>query len=281
MIGDSRNWQRFRQKDILNIENMLRNVENNYVGACWRFLERDAERDNIWTLYSKDKKIKAIIINSKSSLIPVLFGLKEIPEPKFLESLVKKKKLHSIQGIAGEVSILETAMERNKRKPRDAYDYDLMALDKLPAQDVKYPSGLVLRIPRLTDLDALAPLQAGYEREEVLPKGSVFSPAASRVNLANIVASGKILAAVLNGKLVGKINVNAHSFTRYMVGGVYVHPDFRGMGIARAMTSAFIASLINEGMGITLFVKKANLAARKLYLGLGFTIMGDYRITYF
>jgi hypothetical protein len=53
------------------------------------------------------------------------------------------------------------------------------------------------------------------------------------------------------------------------------------MGIARCMAEEFIASLINEGMGVTLFVKKNNVAARRLYLGLGFSVSGDYRITYY
>ena len=281
MNGDYYIWQKLKRKNTFAVEDMLRNIEDDYVCACGRFLVREAGRDSIWTLSGKrNELIKAIIINSKSTLIPVLCGIKEIPEPKFINSLIKKKNIHSVQGLAREVSILEAAMERYNKKPIDAYDYDLMELNK-PLQNQKHPSNLVLRVPRLTDLDALAPLQAGYEHEEVLPKGSVFSPAASRVNLANIVAGGKILAAELNGKLIGKINVSAKSFTRYLVGGVYVHPDFRGLGIAKAMASAFITSLINDGMGVTLFVKKPNLAARKLYLALGFTVRGDYRIAYY
>jgi predicted GNAT family acetyltransferase len=65
------------------------------------------------------------------------------------------------------------------------------------------------------------------------------------------------------------------------VGGVYVHPDFRGMGIARRMATEFAASLIGQGRGVTLFVKKSNLAARRLYASLGFVRCEDYRISYY
>jgi predicted GNAT family acetyltransferase len=133
----------------------------------------------------------------------------------------------------------------------------------------------------LADLDAVAALQAAYEQEEVLPKGSVFSPLSSRTNTANIISKSHILAAELGGRLVGKININAVSFTRYQVGGVYVHPSFRRLGIASRMATEFIGSLILQGRGVTLFVRKTNLAARRLYAGLGFSVRGDYRISYY
>jgi predicted GNAT family acetyltransferase len=47
------------------------------------------------------------------------------------------------------------------------------------------------------------------------------------------------------------------------------------------MAYEFISSLISEGGGVTLFVKKTNAAARSLYSGLGFKYRGDYRITYY
>jgi predicted GNAT family acetyltransferase len=158
-----------------------------------------------------------------------------------------------------------------------------MSLDQMPNPKgfSSGPVNLVLRVPQLTDLDAVAALQAAYEQEEVLPDGSVFSPMASRMNAASIITKAQILAAELGGKLVGKINTSAVSFTRYQVGGVYVHPDFRGTGIARRMATEFIASLIRQSRGVTLFVKKSNLAARRLYASLGFIICGDYRISYY
>jgi predicted GNAT family acetyltransferase len=175
-------------------------------------------------------------------------------------------------------------MKQMGARASDIYDYDLMSLDRQPYQKAvsSGPSNLILRAPRLIDLDAIAPLQAAYEREEVLPSGSDFSPAASRINLANIVSKkGQMLCAEICGRVIGKININAVSFTRYQVGGVYVHPDFRGLGIARRMAAEFISSLIKTGKGVTLFVKKKNIPAQRLYTGLGFTVSGDYRITYY
>jgi predicted GNAT family acetyltransferase len=256
-------------------------MEKECVTACGRFLE--PSRGPVWKIAGKNNKISALLIHSGSTLIPVLCGIREIPHPRFLKKLIRSKKIHSVQGLMEEVVIFEKEMERMGALVTEIFDYDLMSLDTLPPERVKLsgPSNLVLRTPKMTDLDALAPLQGAYEQEEVIPKGSVFSPAASRVNTVNIVSKGKALAAELNGQLVGKINVSAVSFTRYLVGGVYVHPDFRGLGIARRMTFEFISSLISEGRGVSLFVKKNNTAAQRLYSSIGFQKRGDYRITYY
>jgi len=276
-------WRKMKEKDVSKLESFLREVENDYVNACGRFLARDPSKDYIWILRDRNGNHKASIINSKSMLIPVLRGAGEIPKIRFLKGFLRLRKIHSVQGLREEVIVLEDALEKLGKFTKDVFDYDLMSLDTLPSKKgcLRGPKNLALRVPQMIDLDAIAPLQAGYEKEEVLPKGSTFSPAASRVNIANIIAEGKILAAELDGKLVGKINVNAVSFTRYQVGGVYVNPDFRGMGIAGRMTTEFITSLVNEGMGITLFVKKNNVPARRLYDSVGFKLKGDYRIAYY
>jgi hypothetical protein len=286
MIGNLFHWRKMKEKDISRVENLLLNIESNYVSACGKYLKRDVSKDPVWLLCGKQGDISALIINSRSTIIPVLCGIKELPSLNFLKGFLRIKRIHSIQGLKDEVIILENAINQIGCKTADIIDYDLMSLDRLPENKVSTlknsaPANLVLRVPKMIDLDALAPLQAAYEQEEVLPIGSVFNPAASRVNITNIIANGRLLAAELNGRLIGKINVSAVSFTRYLVGGVYVHPDFRVMGIARKMAYTFISSLINEGKGVTLFVKKSNTAARRLYTGLGFTVNGDYRITYY
>jgi len=287
MSDEQYQWRKMKNADEYAVEKLLRENEEKYVNACGRFLVRSGN-DSVWVLSGKKNKIEALVINSRSALMPVLCGKEEIPKPGFLDSFFNRKKIHSVQGLLNEVILMEKYLENSGRIIRDTFDYDLMSLDcgqltikSGQVSNKKEISNLVLMVPKLTDLDAISPLQAAYEQEEVLPFGSVFSPAASRINITNIIANGQILAAQLNGRLVGKINVNAVSYTRYQVGGVYVHPGFRGLGIARKMALEFIESLIKQGKEVTLFVKKNNTAARRLYSGMGFNIKGDYRITYY
>jgi len=272
-----------RNADVNSVAGLLLDIEDDYVGACSRFLARKDLIEPIWLLTGKKNKISALVMNCGSTVIPVLCGLPEIPDFKFLKNLLRRKKIHSVQGLKNEVSVLENEIRKLGSGTSDIIDYDLMSLDSKPVKknNPSCPVNLVLRVPQMTDLDAISPLQEGYEKEEVIPAGSVFNPVVSRINIANIIAKGRILSAQLDGKFIGKINVNAVSFTRYQVGGVYVHPDYRCLGIGQKMTYEFISSLVSEGKGVTLFVKKSNPAACRLYLSLGFKTRGDYRIAYY
>ena len=276
-------WRKIKKNDVPSAKTLLLAMEEDYVGACARFISRAPSRDPVWALYGKNGGLAGLLISSRSTLLPVLCARQDIPVPRFLGDFLRKKRIHSIQGLKEEVLIIENAMERIGRKIADIFDYELMSLDRQPSLSGGFsvPLNLALHVPQMTDIDEVAALQAAYEQEEVIPSGSVFNPAASRINAANLISGKQILTAQINGRLVGKINVSAVSFTRYLIGGVYVHPDYRGMGIARRMTAEFTGSLISQGRGVTLFVKKSNIAAKKLYAGLGFTVRCDYRITYY
>ncbi|MFL5286157.1 MAG: GNAT family N-acetyltransferase [Rhodopila sp.] len=57
--------------------------------------------------------------------------------------------------------------------------------------------------------------------------------------------------------------------------GIYVAPAWRGTGLARALTGALIAHARAQGLAVlTLAVTVGNEAARRLYLGAGFTVYG-------
>ncbi len=161
-------------------------------------------------------------------------------------------------------------------------DYDLMCIDRSPEDFYTARlTGLIIRKPQSNDMNDLAALQAAYEQEEVIPSAAEFNAAVSRLNTERIFSKEQMLVAELDGHLIGKINTNAATFSRYQVGGVYVAPDYRGRGIARRMASEFITGLVAQGRGISLFVKKSNPCARRVYQRIGFETLGDYRISYY
>jgi predicted GNAT family acetyltransferase len=133
----------------------------------------------------------------------------------------------------------------------------------------------------MSDTDALFPLQTGYEKEEVLPPGAKFYPASCRKVLESLIVGNMIMTAELEGKLVGKININGYSNKYFQIGGVYVLPEYRNMGIARAMTFSLIREYAHIKKYFTLFVKKKNIPARRVYDNTGFEKIADYRITYY
>jgi ribosomal protein S18 acetylase RimI-like enzyme len=269
-----------KKSQIVGAEELLQVNERWCMNACGRFLKGGSP---VWVLDGKRGVPSALVIHSRQTLLPVLCDQETVPLPRFIRSIFGgRAPLHSLQGRKNDVLVMEKALEEMGLYAAEKKDYDIMCIDHppLPCHSAA-PMNLVIRKPVPEDMNALAALHAAYEQEEVLPAASEFRPAASRLNIERIFAEEQMLVAALDGCLVGKINTNAVAFTRCQIGGVYVHPGYRGMGIAGRMTTEFVESLAAQGRGVSLFVKKTNIAARKVYLRIGFEIQGDYRIDYY
>jgi ribosomal protein S18 acetylase RimI-like enzyme len=276
-------WQKMKKRQTAETEVLLRSQERWCMNACSRYIHRDPKKDTVWILHDANNNISALIVHARQNLMPVLNGQEYIPSPRFLRGLFGTVPIHSMQGRAIDTLIMEAAMEKIGLYAVEKTDYDLMYIDKPPSGDYELcgPPSLIIRNPQFTDMDALAALHAAYEQEEVLPSVSEFNAAVSRLNTVRMVNKEQMLVAELDGRLVGKINTNAVTFTRYQVGGVYVKPEYRGIGIGRKMAGKFISGLVTQGRGISLFVKKTNICAHHVYQRIGFVITGDYRINYY
>jgi RimJ/RimL family protein N-acetyltransferase len=277
-------WKKIKKNEYPAAKEFLIDREDECVAACARFLHMQSNKGHVWALRDESGYIEALLLHHRRSLFPILNGgAGDIPLPRFLSSFLGKVPIHAVQGLKMDAEILTTAMENLGYVPAEHLDYDLMALDSQPLAAC-YRSGppeLLLRPPVPADIDELFPLQAAYEQEEVLPSGAEFNPASCRANLEHLLKHEQVLIACLGNRIVGKVNTSASSFTRRQVGGVYVHPDYRGMGIAIRMVAVFSRGIIDEGYGITLFVKKRNAAARAVYKRVGLTVQGSYRISYY
>jgi ribosomal protein S18 acetylase RimI-like enzyme len=278
-------WRKIPGNARCAAEAYLRDREKLCVAASARFLKLKNKENSghIWCLNGPGEEISALLLHSRQSLYPVFEKNRDIPGPRFLNRFLGNVRIHALQGLKEDAELLENLMEDQGYSAAERIDYDLMSLDTDPRPEAfrSGPAALLLRKPAAGDEEQIFTLQSAYEQEEVLPKKAVFNPAASRLNLEHLLSSGRLLAAELDGRVVGKINISAESFTRYQIGGVYVRPDCRGLGIALKMTAVFTRNLLAEGKGVTLFVKKRNAAARAVYRKAGFSALADYRITYY
>lgn len=281
-LKETQRWRRARKRDP-GPEAFLREQEPLCVGACSRFLHRSIFHDHLWSLRDGEGNVLALLLNSKRSLFPVFRGLVDIPVPHFLNRLIRSMPVHAVQGLREDALILENLMAQLGVHPAESIDYDLMALDKEPAAECFNAGlpGLHIRRADSKDMANLLPLQAAYEQEEVLPRGAVFNLSSSRATLEHILSREHIFTAELEGRIIAKANTSAESFTRCQIGGVYVHPDYRGCGIATRLCAELIRSLMPSGRGVSLFVKKRNPAARSVYRRIGFEVLSDYRISYY
>jgi GNAT superfamily N-acetyltransferase len=270
---------------VSRIAGFLQAQEPYCVAAAARFLQWDPRQDQIWSWYAEHERLAAVIILSKGTLFPVFAGMQAIPLRDFAAQGLRDLPIRAIQGIRRDVALLEDALAWGGTFPTGGSDYDLMTLDQEPVpveipRPLRLP-GLILRYPDPADTEALFHLQAAYELEEVVPQGGSFNPAVCRLSIDHILAHEYLLLAQWKSQILGKINTNAASFSRYQIGGVYVHPEYRRLGIASAMAAAFVQDLRAFGRGLSLFVKKENPAAREVYQRIGFERAADYRISYY
>ena len=128
----------------------------------------------------------------------------------------------------------------------------------------------------IPQLNALVPLQMGYEIDEVLMDKEDFDEAVSRLTMRKFLREQIIYALFVTTKenevprAVAKAGTNARGQNWYQLGGVYTVPQYRGKGCA-AFLAQFLA-LKNAEMGkrTALFVKDVNIPAQKAYKKAGF-----------
>ncbi|MDR0784338.1 MAG: GNAT family N-acetyltransferase [Treponema sp.] len=284
--GDAQ-WRSVRKSD--DVIYLLEQFAPSSLAAYTRFENMKVGRDRVWTL---GKRNGGVLIQSGSSLYPVFGCSRPSPEDrveplknlkKILKRPLEKITLHAIQGIAEDVEFLEKAIGELGVFPEQRILYDLMVINREPSVVSLNagPAGLVLRPPRMADAETLFELQAGYEKEEVLTKKSVFVPAVCRLLVERSIRRGQVLIAEYGARVVGKVNVNAVSPTWVQIGGVYVPPEFRGMGIASRMVAVFVQGLLPGRAGVSLFAKRINAPARAVYRRIGFAPLDSYRISYY
>jgi GNAT superfamily N-acetyltransferase len=268
------------------VEQLLRRREPYCVSACGRFLNMAWFGDCLWGGRDARGAVNALLLYSKQSLLPVfpgLTGAAGIDPSRSMLRFLKKGRFYAAQGLRTDVIILEEIMADLGRRILDPVDYDLMGLEWGPASETLRagPPGLTVRVPEYRELENVLPLQAAYEQEEVLPQGSGFSMPVCRMNLEQIFKEQQLLVAELDGRIVAKANTSSFSFTRAQIGGVFVLPDHRGLGIARRLCAELAGLLRQSGWAIGLFVKKRNRGAQRAYHSIGFRPIADYRISYF
>jgi predicted GNAT family acetyltransferase len=195
--------------------------------------------------------------------------------------IVRAYKPSACLGAADHVAALIKAL-----RWKSALDipYDAMRLGRTAmaiGQSGGVETRVVYRRALPSDLDALLPLAAEYERAEVLTRLHAFDTAACRASQAKSITRMTVFLAETGGRVVARAQTNALGFSTEQVGGVFVDPAYRGRGIGRGIMTALADDIVARGKDVSLFVKKSNLVARSLYLSMGFEIVRDYRVSYF
>ena len=94
---------------------------------------------------------------------------------------------------------------------------------------------------------------------------------------------GKYLGAIIDGEIVCVSGVHVHSdeYKISVLGNITTHPEYRGKGLATAVTAILVKELRANGNMVALNVNKDNAAAIKCYRKLGFEIYCEYEESFF
>jgi hypothetical protein len=157
---------------------------------------------------------------------------------------------------------------------------DVRAAQPLMAIDGPSPldADPAVRRVRLDEIDTLLPASIAMFTEEV-----GISPLAGdggvsyRARVAELVRSGRAFARIEDGQVIFKAEVGAATPKACQVQGVWVHPDFRGRGLA-APGMAAVVRLARASVSpvVSLYVNDFNTPARATYVRAGFREVGEF-----
>lgn len=144
------------------------------------------------------------------------------------------------------------------------------------------PGDPLVRQVRPEEVDRYLPAAVAMFIEEVgvdprLPDGG----AGYRARVVELIAAGRAFARFEDGAVVFKAEIGAMSATVGQIQGVWVHPDWRGQGLAAGATAAVAGRLQRLGRIASLYVNAYNLPARATYRRVGFTQVGRFATVLF
>ena len=90
-----------------------------------------------------------------------------------------------------------------------------------------------------------------------------------------------VVATNVEGAVVYKADAGLTSLDTAQIQGLWVHPDYRGLGLAASLTAAACALLRRRYRHLSLYVNDYNARARALYARLGWEPVGEYATVIF
>lgn len=158
-------------------------------------------------------------------------------------------------------------------------DQPLMLLDEVPSG----PADPLVRPIKMDELDILFPASVAMYTEEVgvSPLGD-DDGRGYRARVAELVRAGRAFGRVVDDQVVFKAELAVITRHTVQLQGVWVHPDWRGRGLAKTG----LAAVVREALGrhaptVSLYVNAFNEPARHVYHRLGFRRVGTFATVLF
>ena len=286
-------WSIAGPQDLYAILEFLKNREHTCVPFVSHLL-----KDGTPSFPSKIKKrifkleghrdrgtISGLVLQTTFGFVfPVLDTAEAEREPRLgqLSRRLRKGFFQSftVMGRKSDVARIEKLLGR---EPDPQVNYYIMArVGGPPPRSAPSPAGYTFRRADSRDLDALLPLQAAYEREEVIVDGREVNHNVVYHNMRTALENHiTYVGERFDGTPVAKASTNARGLTYDQIGGVYTVPEERSKGIAHELMRYLMEDVHAAGKNTTLFVKQQNTPALSMYRRLGFEQKNEFAVSYY
>jgi len=246
-------------------------------GGGRRSLWPSSRQAKFWKTVDPQGAIRGLVtLRNLTTLIPVLPG--EGPWPSFPLPIPKGKHF----SLLGPKEWTNMLSQDFPVKPYMTLEYDLMIGPSYLRSPSPLPEEWEIHLASDQDRDLLFPLQSAYEKEEVVFSPEEFEPWACYHNLKVLLEKEKIwYIQDEKYKPRAKGGTNASGKNWCQLGGIFTEPGLRTLGLGKILVQTMVNELLQMGYRSSLFVKKQNSPALKLYKSLGFDFKEDFHISYF
>ncbi len=140
-----------------------------------------------------------------------------------------------------------------------------------------------VRYATLSDLDSLFPACVEMFTHEVgVSPISQGGGAAYRNRISELITSKRSFVRTQQGEVIFKAEIGALGNGVAQVQGVWVHPDFRGQGLAAPAMSAVVTRVLNDlAPTVSLYVNEFNKPALATYERVGFEVVDTFATVLF
>jgi len=190
------------------------------------------------------------------------------------EAMSGTRRCSSLVGRADLVIPMWERLESAWGPARDVRDHQpLMALTRHPSCEID-PE---VRQVRPDELDAylVAAVDMFIGEVGVDPRGGDGGRGYRR-RVASQIAAGRAWARFERGEVVFKAEVGSQSPGVSQIQGVWVHPEWRGLGLGTTGTATVAAVIVGSGRIASLYVNNFNVVARAAYARVGFAEVGTF-----
>ncbi|MFJ6371366.1 GNAT family N-acetyltransferase [Streptomyces virginiae] len=250
-------------------------VENAFVTSRVQVAGLDPWRlgGEMWGWYA-DGELRSLCY-AGANLVPVCAG------PDAVRAFADRarrtgRRCSSIVGPAEAARLLWQLLEPSWGPAREVRSHQPLMVIERPSTTVE-ADPQVRRI-RKDEMELIMPACVAMFTEEV-----GISPMAGdggllyQARVAELVASGRSFARVDDGKVVFKAEIGAATTRACQIQGVWVDPEFRGLGHSESGMAAVVAYALRDvAPVVSLYVNDFNTAARAAYHRVGFREVGAF-----